>query len=196
MILTFVEIPSNHNEAIGRPITLSPQGHLWKHGSLVILNYSTFISGFVHGEISAKLLLQEICNLGEEETVAGSQWNQFQSITFEISVFLQFPRKFLYIEETGCFPQKLHLKKMDMECSCIKSPPPIFSGQERSPFCWFFVGSRKVVIVDPPRQGLHQEVEILWVVWWLVKLPHLQEIAGLGLTGWLTIGFSSIRPAN
>ena len=41
--------------------------------------YSTFISGFVHGEISPKLLLQEVWNFVEEETVAGSQWNQFQS---------------------------------------------------------------------------------------------------------------------
>lgn len=37
MILTFVEIPSNHNEDIRRPITLSPQGHLWQHGSLLTI---------------------------------------------------------------------------------------------------------------------------------------------------------------
>ena len=158
MILTFVEIPSNHNQDIRRPITLSPQGHLWKHGSLVILNCSLVPSFPVLSMVKyhPNYCSRKFVTLGKKKRWLEANETIFNQSHSKFQYSSNSPEK--YSRRNCFFPKNFHLKKMDMECSCIKSPPPYFQAKKDLLFVDFVVGSRKVVIVDPPRQGLHQEV--------------------------------------
>lgn len=109
------------------------QGHLWQHGSLVILNYSLVPSFPVLSMVKyhPNYCSRKFVTLGKKKRWLEANETNFNQHIRNFSI-PPIPQK-IPLEET-VFSPKFHLKKMTWN-SYIKSPPPphIFSGHERSP---------------------------------------------------------------